>query len=80
MFLPNGRYGFWASLPGGMLSTIGWQVFSDLYSIYVTKFSGYANLFGSVYAIALIMLWLYFCMSILFYGGALNRWLMDKKK
>lgn len=73
MFLPNRRNGFWESLPGGLLSSIGWLVFSDLYSRYVTNFPSYANIYGSVYAIALSMLWLYFCLSILFYGGALNR-------
>lgn len=76
MVLPNGHNGFIASLPGGFLSAIGWQVFSEIYSVYVTNFSGYSNIFGSVYAIALSMLWLYFCLSILFYGGALNRYIM----
>jgi uncharacterized BrkB/YihY/UPF0761 family membrane protein len=32
-----------------------------------------------VYTLALSMLWLYFCLSILFYGGALNRLLMEKE-
>ena len=59
MVLPNGRNGFFKSLPGGMLATIGWLVFSDIYSIYVENFSGYANIYGSVYAIAIAMLWLY---------------------
>ena len=80
MALPNRRNGFWASLPGGLLTSIGWMVFSDLFSIYVTHFSGYTSIFGSVYAIALSMLWLYCCISILFYGGALNRYLAGKKK
>ena len=79
MVLPNGRNRFMDSLPGGVLASIGWLVFSDIYSIYVENFNRYANIFGSVYAIALSMLWLYCCMSILFYGGALNRYLMDKK-
>lgn len=80
MVLPNGRNGFWASLPGGLLTSIGWMVFSDLYSIYITFFSGYANIFGSVYGIALSMLWLYFCITILFYGGALNRYVASLRK
>lgn len=79
MVLPNGRNRFMDSLPGGVLASIGWLVFSDIYSIYVENFNRYANIFGSVYAIALSMLWLYCCMSILFYGGALNRYLMDKQ-
>ena len=78
MILPNRRSGFWESLPGGLLSCIGWMVFSNLYSVYVTHFSGYANLYGSVYAIAISMLWLYCCLEILFFGGALNRLLMKK--
>lgn len=78
MALPNKRNRFLDSLPGGMLSSLGWLVFSDLYSIYVEHFSNYSNIYGSVYGIALSMLWLYCCMSILFYGGALNRYLMEK--
>ena len=66
------------SLPGGVLSSLGWLVFSDIYSIYVENFSKYSTIYGSVYGIAITMLWLYCCMSILFYGGALNRYLMDK--
>lgn len=76
MVLPNRRNGFWESLPGGLLSCIGWMGFSNLYSVYVTNFPSYANIYGSVYAIAISMLWLYCCLEILFFGGALNRLLM----
>ena len=75
MVLPNGRNRFVDSLPGGILASIGWLVFSDLFSIYVENFNSYSNIYGSVYAVALGMLWLYCCMSILFYGGALNHFL-----
>ncbi len=75
--LPNRRNRFLESLPGAMLAAVGWQIFSDLYSIYVERFTGYANIYGSVYAVALSMLWLYFCISILFYGGALNAYLSE---
>lgn len=77
MALPNRRNGFLRSLPGGVLASLGWLVFSDIYSVYVENFSRYANIYGSVYAIAISLLWLYCCMSILFYGGALNRLLED---
>lgn len=72
MVLPNRRNGFWESLPGALLAAAGWQVFSDLYSIYVDHFAHLSNVYGSVYAVALSMLWLYCCVSIVFYGGALN--------
>ena len=77
--LPNRRNRFLESLPGAMLAAVGWQIFSDLYSIYVERFTGYANIYGSVYAVALSMLWLYFCISILFYGGALNAYLSERE-
>ena len=72
MVLPNGRNRFLDSLPGALLASSGWLVFSDLYSIYVEHFASLTNVYGSVYAVALSMLWLYFCMAIVFYGGALN--------
>lgn len=80
MVLPNKRNKLSDSFPGAVLASIGWLVFSDLFSIYVENFTQYANIYGSVYAVALSMLWLYCCMSIVFYGGALNHWLMDSKK
>ena len=76
MFLPNRRNRFWESLPGGLLASIGWLLFSNLYSVYVTHFPSYANIYGSVYAIAISMLWLYCCLEIIFFGGALNQLLM----
>ena len=78
MVLPNRRNRFWDSLPGALLASSGWLIFSDLYSIYVEHFAHLSNVYGSVYAVALSMLWLYCCMAIVFYGGALNRYLMEK--
>ena len=78
MALPNRKNSLSDSLPGAFLASIGWLVFSHLFSLYVEHFPSYASIYGSVYAIALSMLWLYFCISILFYGGVLNRLLMGK--
>ena len=80
MALPNCESTFRQALPGAVLASVGWLVFSDLFSLYVENFSGYANIFGSVYAVALCMLWLYFCISIVFYGGALNQYLIGKQE
>lgn len=77
VFLPNQHNRFMESLPGALLSSIGWQLLSQAFSVYVENFNSYANIYGSVYAVALAMLWLYLCVCILFYGGALNRWLKE---
>ena len=78
MALPNGKHSFRESLPGALLASAGWLTFSNLYSIYVERFAHLTNVYGSVYAIAISMLWLYCCMAIVFYGGALNRLLMGR--
>ena len=78
-FLPNGRNRFRDTIPGALLASLGWLLFSDAYSIYVERFAGLSNIYGSVYAVALSMLWLYCCMSILFYAGALNQYLEDHR-
>ena len=80
MVLPNKRNKLMDSLPGALLASLGWLVFTNLYSVYVEYFSRYSNIYGSVYAVALSMLWLYCCISIVFYGGVLNRLLMGKEK
>lgn len=72
MVLPNDRIRFRDGLPGALLATIGWQLFTNLYSVYSQKFTAYANIYGSVYVVALGMLWLYFCICIVFYGSVLN--------
>lgn len=69
---PNRKSTFLHELPGALLSSIGWIGFSLLYSFYMDHFAHYANLYGSLTAIVLLMLWLYFCMYILFLGAEVN--------
>ncbi len=80
MAIPNQLNSFGCSLPGALLAAIGWQVFSWGFTVYVDRFGDMAGLYGPVYTLAMSMLWLYFCMSILFYGGTLNAWLIQRKK
>ena len=78
--LPNRNNHFRDSLPGALLAALGWMLFTELFSFYVENFTGYTGIYGSVYAVALSMLWLYFCLSILFFGGALNKLLQERKE
>lgn len=73
--LPNKRNPAGECVPGAVLASIGWQGFSAIFSLYVDNFRAYANIYGSVYAVALCMLWLYCCIYIIFLGGAFNRFL-----
>ena len=78
-YMPNRRGRFSDAFPGAVLAAVGWLIFTEGYSIYVEHFAYSYNVYGSVYAVALALLWLYFCLCILFYGGALNRYLQEKK-
>lgn len=71
-FLPNCKWKLRYHVPGALLSTLGWLLFSWLYSYYVDYFSNYASFYGTMTTIALLMVWLYACMYILLFGGILN--------
>jgi membrane protein len=77
--LPDRRVGLWESFPGAVVASLGWLIFSNLFSLYVEHYPRYANIFGSLYAAALTMLWLYFCIMVVFYGGAINRYFAEKR-
>ncbi len=59
-------------LPGAVFSSVAWMLFSYGFSFYFNHFGNYSYMYGSLTAIVLIMLWLYFCMYILFLGGEIN--------
>lgn len=75
--LPSQRLNPFHCVPGALVASLGWLGFSDLFALYVEYFPNYANIFGSVYAVALAMLWLYCCINIIFYGAVINRMLSD---
>ena len=72
MVFPNRRNRFFDSLPGAAVAAVGWQALSQVFSIYVERVSA-TNIYGSLYTVALGMLWLYCCMSIILLGGGVNR-------
>ena len=79
MVLPNRRNRFLGSLPGAVFTAVLWQLFSQGFSLYVERMvERYTNIYGSVYTVAIGLLWLYCCMCILLFGGVVNRWLMPK--
>lgn len=78
-FLPNGRNRLRDTIPGAILTSLGWLLISGAFSVYVEHFASLKNIFGSVYTLALAMLWLYFCLSLIFYSAALNQYLENRK-
>lgn len=80
MELPNRRNGLIESLPGAVVAAVGWQTFSNLFSLYVLHVHQYTNIYGSVYLAALGMLWLYGCIAIMLFGGGLNQLILQWRK
>jgi len=78
-FLPNGRNKLRDTIPGAVLASLGWMLLSQLFSFYVAHFASLRNIYGGVYTLALAMLWLYLCMSLIFYCAALNQYLEERK-
>ena len=73
--MPNKKIRPGKELPGAIFVTIGWNLCSWLFSMYLKIFKGFQNMYGSLTTIILIMLWLYFCMYILLLGAEVNLWL-----
>lgn len=70
--MPCKKMKFVDQIPGAVIAGAGWVSFSILFSFYVDNFSNYANVYGSLTAIIVLMLWLYTCMYIMFIGAEIN--------
>ena len=71
-FLPNRKLPFRDLVLGSIFTSLGWLVISFIFSMYLTIFKGFSGLYGSMTAIILVMLWLYFCMYVMLLGGLIN--------
>ena len=67
-------------LPGALFAAAGWILFSYIYSLYAIYSSGASYLYGSLTALILLMLWMYFCMIILLLGAEINKLLALRRK
>ncbi len=76
-WLPQKHHTLKSQMPGALFATLGWIVFSALFSIYFNNFSNYSYMYGSLTAVVVLMLWLYICICILFIGAEIN-YFLDK--
>ena len=61
--------------PGAVFTSVAWAVFSYVFSIYLEYASNMSVLYGSLTTLVVVMLWLYFCMYLLFIGAEINQYL-----
>lgn len=74
-FLPQRRMKYRTQLVGAVATAIGWLGFSYFFSLYVMHFSRYSFIYGSLAAIVLLMLWMYFCVYMLLIGAEINKYI-----
>ena len=72
-FIPAGRRPFVRQIPGAVLVTVVWAVFSFFFSIYMAGYNTYTMFYGSLGVIAIMIFWLYWCFYILLIGAFFNR-------
>lgn len=71
-----GNTSFKNHILGGILSTLGWMVFTYFYSIYVSYAISTANIYAEMGTIIFFMLWVYFCVNIILVGAEINKALL----
>lgn len=78
--VPNLKLRFTSVLPGAALAAIGWIVTSLGFSFYVSNYANYSGTYGSIGAIIVLMMWLYFSAIILMLGGQVNAVMSERKE
>lgn len=79
-FVPNRKtVSFGRQLPGALVAAIGWLVVSAGCSFYIGNFDNFSYIYGSLSGIMILLLWLHFCMSMVFYGAEVNYFFENKK-
>lgn len=79
LVIPNRKSSLLKELPGAILTAGGWLGLSFLFSFYIDHMEGFTYTYGSLTTLAICMLWLYFCMYILFIGAEVNMLLATGK-
>ena len=79
-YTPDRNLSFREVLPGAIFATLGWGIASAAFSYYVNEFGRYAQIYGSIGGIIILLVWLYLCSIIILLGGEINASLASIKK
>ena len=69
-----------AIFPGALLATALWAVASLGFSVYLSNFASYNEVYGSIGAVIALLMWLFMSAWLVLLGGALNAWLGQNSK
>lgn len=68
---PNIRVPFKWCLAGGAIFAVGWLLTTGLFGLYVANFANYANTYGALGGVIVLMLWFYLSSFVLVAAAAL---------
>jgi len=71
-FIPCKKLRFREAMPGAVLTSVFWIIFSMLFAYYVNNYGNYSMLYGSIGVIIVLMLWLQITSTTILLGGELN--------
>ncbi len=63
--------------PGVIFTSVGWYLFSLIFSIYVDNYSKYNQLYGSIGSVFILLIWLYGSCTLLLLGAEINAQLQE---
>lgn len=73
--LPNCKMGIIRQIPGAVFAAFSWAILSYGFSVYFDFMDGGTGIYGSLTNVVMLILWLYFCMWLLFLGAEVNCYL-----
>lgn len=79
-FYPGRNLRFRDQFWGAVFSAAAWIIFSFCYEFYIQHITNYSRVYGSLGAILLLLLWIYFCICIMLLGAELNHFLIMKRR
>lgn len=77
-YLPDKKLSFREQLPGAAFASVIWSIFSWGFSLYVSMENSF-RVYGSLTVIVIFMVWLYFCIYIMFIGAYINKYMIEKE-
>lgn len=72
IFAPHTHVGFRRAIPGALFATLGWQVSSYFFGVYVSQFGNYTMVYGNLGGLMILLGWFYLSALILILGGMIN--------
>ena len=71
-YLPNKKLKLKSQLPGASFAAVIWSIFSWCFALYMDYGNSF-NIYGSLSIIVITMMWMYFCIYIMFIGAYINK-------